>query len=127
MVKLLLITPNIVQETECNTIVLDKDKPEIVEVVEPDGETKKVWKVKGKQYSKKTGSEKQKGVGQGQHWEHAFKLSKVDLIIDESDTYYRTRRACNYLYRKDILKSEVCPTYDNTERDRWMDTLAGTK
>ena len=127
MVKLLLTKPNILEETEYNTIKLDPQNPEIVEVVEPEGETKKVWKIHGKQYSKKTGTEKQKSVGQGQHWEHAFKLSRVDMIIDESDTYYRTNRASNYLYHKDTLKQEVCPTSDTNERDKWMNTLAGTK
>lgn len=127
MVKLLLTTPNIQEVTEYNTIKLDPKNPKTVEVVEPEGETKKVWKIRGKQYSKKTGTEKQKGTGKGQHWEHSFKLSEVDIIIDESDTYYRTNRASNYLYRKDTLKVEVCPTFDTNERNKWMDTLNGTK
>lgn len=126
MVKLLLKTPNIIKD-EGRYIVHDSENPVTLEVVEPEGETKKVWKIHGKEYSKKTGTEKQKGVGQGQHWEHAFKLSRVAVIIDESDTYYRTSEASNYLYRKDTLKQEVCPTWDSNERDKWMDTLGGTK
>ena len=125
MVKLLLITPNIVKETECNTIILDKDKPEIVEVVELEGETKRVWKVKGKLYSKKSGKEKEAGVGKG--CSHFYKVSKVEVIIDESDVYYKTNNASNYLYRKDTLKSEACKSCNSNDIHQFMDTLNGTK
>ena len=127
MVKLLLKTPNILEVTEFNTIVLDTVNPYILEVVIPEGETKKVWKVRGKQYSKKTGTEKQKEVGQGQHWQHAFKLSKVEEIIDENDTYYRTADASNYLYIKDTLKTEACKSWNSNDIKQFMDTLNGTK
>lgn len=124
MIRFILSTPNIKEITEYRTIVLDPDKPTIDEVVIPEGETKKVWKINGKQYSKKTGTEKQSGVGQGQHWEHAFKLGRLDQIIDESDTYYRTEHASNYLIRKDTLKHEVCNDHNIKQ---FMDTLNGTK
>ena len=61
MVKLLLKTPNIIEQTE-TYIKCDPLQPEILEVVEPEGETKKVWKVKGKLYSKKSGIEDRKSV-----------------------------------------------------------------
>ena len=125
MVKLIRTIPNIVAETEYNSIKLDPNNPTIHEVVEVTGETKKVWKVGDKQYSKKTGTEKQRGTGQGQHWEHAFKLSKVALIIDESDDYYRTEDASNWLVCKKTLKTISCPQGIDTYT--WMDTLAGTK
>ena len=127
MVKLLLKTPNILEVTEYNTIKLDPANPTTLEVVEPEGETKKVWKVKGQQYSKKTGSLKQTGTGQGQHWQHAFKLSTVEEIIDESSTYYRTAQASNFLYRKDTLKLEVCKSCNSNDIKQFMDTLNGTK
>lgn len=125
MAKLILKTPNVLEVTEYNTIRLDPTNPVNLEVVESEGETKKVWKVKGKQYSKKTGTEKQAKVGQGQHWQHAFKLSKVSEIIDESSTYYRTADASNFLYRKDTLETITCP--NDVNKEDWMNTLAGTK
>ena len=127
MVKFILTTPNIIGETEQRTIIMDPQQPTIDEVVIPEGETKKVWKIKGKQYSKKTGTEKQKNVGQGQHWEHAFKLSRIDQIIDESDTYYKTEHASNYLIRKDTLKHEVCKSHKDEDLKYFMETLNGTK
>ena len=126
MVKFLLKTPNVIEDMG-TTIKCDLKNPEMIEVVEPEGETKKVWKIKGQQYSKKTGSIKQKGTGQGQHWNHAFKLSKVELIIDESDTYYRTERASNFLYRKDTLKAEACKSCNANDIHQFMETLNGTK
>lgn len=126
MVKLLLKTPNVIKD-EGRYIVHDPKNPVTLEVVEPEGETKKVWKIHGKQYSKKTGTEKQTGVGQGQHWENAFKLSRVEVIIDENDTYYRTDQASNFLYRKDTLKSEVCKSCNSNDIKQFMDTLNGTK
>lgn len=127
MIKFILSKPNIKETTEYNTIVMDPVNPTIDEVVIPEGETKKVWKINCKQYSKKTGTEKQSGVGQGQHWEHAFKLGKLDQIIDESDTYYRTERASNYLIRKDTLKPEVCKSCNSNDIKQFMETLNGTK
>ena len=126
MIKLLLKTPNIIEDLG-TSIKCDPTNPTTIEVVEPEGETKKVWKVKGQQYSKKTGTVKQPKVGQGKHWNNAFKLSKVEVIIDESDTYYRTELASNFLYRKDTLKIESCSSCNANDIHQFMETLNGTK
>ena len=124
MVKLLLKTPNIIEQTE-TYIKCDLLQPDILEVVEPEGETKKVWKVKGKLYSKKSGKEKESGIGKG--CSHFYKVSKVEVIIDESDVYYKTDNASNFLYRKDTLKSEACKSCNSNDIHQFMETLNGTK
>lgn len=70
MVKFILQTPNIIEDFG-TSIKCDPTNPTIVEVVEPEGETKKAWKIKGKYYSKKTGKEKKR------------ELVKAELIIIE--------------------------------------------
>lgn len=124
MVKFILTTPNIIEDFG-TSIKCDPTNPTIVEVVEPEGETKKAWKIKGKYYSKKTGKEKEKGIGQGKS--HYYRVSTIEQIIEENDVYYRIERATNFLYRKDTLKKEVCRSVKSEDMKCFMETLNGTK
>lgn len=124
MVKFILETPNIIESTP-TSIKCDPNNPTIVEVVTPEGETKKCWKVKGKYYSKKTGIEKERGIGQGQ--KHAYRVGRLFEIIESNDVYYRTEGATNFLYRKDNLKKEVCKSVAGLDMNRFMMTLNYTK
>ncbi len=124
MVKFILETPNIIESTD-SSIRCDKNNPVITEVVIPDGETAKCWKIKGKYYSKKTGIEKERGIGQGK--KHAYRVGRIFEIIESNDVYYRTEGATNFLYRKDNLQKEVCKSVASLDMSRFMMTLNYTK